>query len=117
MQGIGTITGVNATDPAAVVVTFPFNLDSMVSVGDTVRRSGTGVPVIGTITGKTRNTLTIDTTSGSTPSVGLFLLYTRDVTAESYGTTGYYLQYTIESTSNVPVEIFAVGAGLFKSYP
>jgi hypothetical protein len=117
VQGLGTITGVNATDPAAVVVTFPFNLDSMVSVGDTVRRSGTGVPVIGTITGKTRNTLTIDTTSGSTPSVGMFLLYTRDVTAESYGTTGYYLQYTIENSQNSAVEIFAVGAGLFKSYP
>lgn len=117
VQGLGSITGVNATDPAAVVVTFPFNLDSMVSVGDTVRRSGTGAPVIGVITGKTRNSLTIDTTSGSTPSVGMFLLYTRDVTAESYGTTGYYLQYTIENSQTGPVEIFAVGAGLFKSYP
>lgn len=117
VQGLGSITGVNATDPAAVVVTFPFNLDSMVSVGDTVRRSGTGAPVIGVITGKTRNTLTIDTTSGSTPSVGMFLLYTRDVTAESYGTTGYYLQYTIENSNVGPVEIYAVGAGLFKSYP
>lgn len=117
VQGLGSITGVNATNPAAVVVTFPFNLDSMVSVGDTVRRSGTGAPVIGVITGKTRNTLTIDTTSGSTPSVGMFLLYTRNVTAESYGTTGYYLQYTLENSQNSFVEIYAVGAGLFKSYP
>ena len=44
-------------------------------------------------------------------------MYTRDVTAESYGTTGYYLQYTIENSNVGPVEIFAVGAGLFKSYP
>jgi len=117
VQGLGSITGVNATDPAAVVVTFPFNLDSIVSIGDTVRRSGTGVPVIGTITGKTRNTLTIDTTSGSTPTVGMFLLYTKDITAESYGTTGYYLQYTLENSQNSFVEIYAVGAGLFKSYP
>lgn len=117
-QGIGTPTGVNSTDPSAVLVSFGFNIDSMISVGDLMYEQAlVGVTLIGTITDVQGSVITVDTTSGSIPDTSTFVLYIKNNVAESYGTTGYYLEYTIENDSSNFVEIYAIGSSLFKSYP
>lgn len=117
-QGIGTPIGVNSTDPSAVLVSFGFNIDSMISVGDLMYEQAlVGVTLIGTITDVQGSVITVDTTSGSIPDTSTFVLYIKNNVAESYGTTGYYLQYTIENGSSNFVEIYAIGSSLFKSYP
>jgi hypothetical protein len=90
----------------------------MISIGDLMYRYTSGNPVlIGTIQGKTKKTLTVNTTGGAIPSVNDFLIYIKNNVAESYGTTGYYMQYELENDSESFVEIFGIGSILFKSNP
>lgn len=117
-QGIGTPSNVDSSDASAVLVTFGFNIDSMISVGDLMfEKAVVGVTLIGTITNVSGSVITVDTTSGSIPDTSTFVLYIKNNIVESYGTTGYYMQYTIENNSSNFVEIYAVGSSLFKSYP
>ena len=123
LQGIGSCEIVNSTDPSAVVITFSFRLDSMISVGDKMyRQTGGGLALVGDITNVTGRTITVNTTvsGGSIPLAGVFLAYIKNNVAESYGTTGYYMQYDLElptSVSSVTTEIYAIGSSLFKSFP
>lgn len=118
LQGVGSCSDVDSNDPSAVVVTFGFRPDSMISNGDLMYKYTSGNPtLIGTIVGKTKYTLTVNTTSGSLPSVGDFLIYIKNNVAESYGTTGYYMQYELENDSDSFVEIYGIGSTLFKSNP
>ncbi|MGA1703171.1 MAG: hypothetical protein ACO393_06155 [Methylophilaceae bacterium] len=120
LQGIGSSTDVDSTDASAVVITFPFKLDSMISVGDKMYRQSAGsLALVGDIVSKNKKTLTVDTSiiGGSIPSTGTFLAYIKNNVAESYGTTGYYMQYEIENHDTTFVEIYGIGSSLFKSYP
>lgn len=118
LQGVGSCSDVDSAVASAVVISFNFNLDSMISIGDLMYRYTSGNPVlIGTIQGKTNKTLTVNTTEGTIPSVNDFLIYIKNNVAESYGTTGYYMQYELENGSDSFVEIFGIGATLFKSNP
>jgi hypothetical protein len=95
----------------------------MISVGDKMhRQTPGGLPLVGSITAISGRTITVDTTvsGGSIPAVGVFLAYIKNNVAESYGTTGYYMQYDLElpvSVSSVFTEIYGIGSSLFKSYP
>jgi len=123
LQGIGSSIDVNSSDPSAVVVTFSFKPDSMISVGDKMhRQTSGGLSLVGSITAISGRTITVNTTvsGGSIPAVGVFLAYIKNNVAESYGTTGYYMQYDLElpvSVSSVFTEIYGIGSSLFKSYP
>ena len=123
LQGIGSCVDVNSTDTSAVVVTFSFRPDSMISVGDKMyQQSGGGLALVGDITAISGTTITVDTTvgGGSVPANGVFLAYIKNNVAESYGTTGYYLQYELElptDASSAFTEIYAIGSSLFKSFP
>ena len=119
VQGIGTPISVDSSNPSAVVVTFSFKPDTMISIGDVMyKQTGGSVAIVGTIISVSGKNITVDTTSGSIPSG--FLLYIKNNVAESYGTTGYYLEYQLElptSLSSSFVEIYGIGSSLFNSNP
>lgn len=118
LQGIGSCSDVDSTDSAAVVVSFTFKPDSIISNGDLMYKYTLGNPVlIGSVKGKGKYTITVDTSAGTLPTVGDFLIYIKNNVAESYGTTGYYMQYELENDSESFVEIFGIGSTLFKSNP
>jgi len=118
-QGIGQSSSVDAGTITAIEIGFGFNIDSILSIGDKAYQvQGGGPAFIGTVTGISGSTITIDGTSGAiTPTVGGYILYIKNNIAESYGASGYYMQYELENTSNTFVELFAVGTELFKSNP
>ena len=120
VQGVGAVTSVNTTNLAAVVLTFTFNIGSIISVGDTLYKNNAGTVVkIGNIVGLTGNTITVDTTvpGGSLPSANDFILYIKNSIAESYGARGYYMQFEIINQSQERTEIFSISSSIFKSYP
>ena len=117
-QGIGRPISVNATIPTAVVVTFSFNLGSIVSIGADAYTNNAGVPQkLGAIIGKTNTTITINTTGGSVPLVTDFIFYFQNSVAESYGVRGYYMQFELENINTDRVELYSVASSTFKSLP
>tara|TARA_R110000868_G_scaffold54268_1_gene169893 strand:+ start:6902 stop:7666 length:765 start_codon:yes stop_codon:yes gene_type:complete len=120
VQGLGTVSSVNSTTPSAVVLTFTFNIGTIISVGDTMYKNNAGTVVkVGDIIGTTGNTITVDTTvaGGSVPSANDFMLYIKNSIAESYGASGYYMQFEITNDSQARTEIFSISSSIFKSYP
>lgn len=119
-QGIGTPSNVDSSDTSAVVVTFSFNVDSIISIGDELySKDGLANDFIGSVTSVSKKKITVDTTviGGAVPSVSNYMFYVKNSIAESYGTTGYYLKYELENNSMSFVEMFSIGSNLFKSYP
>lgn len=117
-QGIGTPTTVDSTDPSAVIITFNYNIGSIISVGDVAYKNNAGTILnVGVITSVSASSVTVNTIGGSTPLVSDFILYIKNSVAESYGPIGYYMQYELENTSTDRTELFAVSSNLFKSYP
>lgn len=119
-QGIGGTTAVNSSTPSAVLVTFPFNIGSIISVGDIAYKNNAGYLLkLGPITLVSSNSITINTTvtGGNIPSVSDYILCIKNSTAESYGATGYYMQFELENNNTSRVELFSVGSSIFKSYP
>jgi hypothetical protein len=120
VQGLGTVSTVDSTIPAAVVLTFTFNIGTIISVGDTLYKNIAGTVVkVGDIIGTTSNTITVNTTvtGGSIPSANDFMLYIKNSIAESYGASGYYMQFEITNDSQARTEIFSISSSIFKSYP
>lgn len=119
-QGLGSVTTVNSTAPAAVTLTFSFSFGSIVSVGDLMYKNNAGNPLLlGKITAISGNVITIDTTilGGSVPTNGDFLLFIKNSIAESYPQLGYYMQFKLTISEPSRVELFSVQSDLFKSYP
>jgi hypothetical protein len=120
VQGLGTVSTVDSTTPSAVVLTFTFNIGTIISVGDTLYKNIAGTVVkVGDIVGTTANTITVNTTvaGGSVPSANDFMLYIKNSIAESYGASGYYMQFEITNDSQARTEIFSISSSIFKSYP
>ena len=119
-QGIGGTSAVNSTTPSATVVTFPFSIGSIISVGDVAYKNNAGALLkLGTITAISSNSITVNTTvtGGNIPLVSDYILCIKNSTAESYGARGYYMQFELENDSTSRVELFDVGSSIFKSYP
>lgn len=114
-QGIGKPLSVNSLDLAAVVVTFNYNIGSIISIGD-IAYSETFVK-LGEVIAKTNTSITINTVTFTVPLVTDFILYVKNSVAESYGALGYYLVYELENASVDRTELFSVSSNLFKSYP
>ena len=124
-QGIGGITSVDITDPAAVIITYAANvLDSIISVGDIYYFVQGGASVLGgviTVVNLTNNTLTIDTTTGIGGSTSMvatnYSFYIKNGIAESHGLRGYYLEFVLENNSLSDVELFVMESDVIKSFP
>ena len=117
-QGIGNSTTVDSSDPTAVLITFAFNMDGAISVGDNLYKNNAGTLVlIGVITAIGANTITVNTTSGSIPLISDFLIAVKNSQAESYGSRGFYMSVKLENEDTTQVELFSVGSSIFKSFP
>lgn len=122
-QGIGSPTLVNNTTPETTVVTFPFEIDSMISIDDMVYEFNDGFPnelfFCGPVVARTSNTITIDCfgLEKTVPTVGEFLVYVKNQVAESHGLRGNYLEYTLINDDQFAVELFAIRSDVFKSFP
>ena len=116
-NGLGDVSSVDSSVAAAVVLTFTFDIGSIISIGDQAYHGNTPT-FAGTVVATTTNTITIDTTSGgSVPPGGAFICYIKDSVAESHGVRGHYLEFTLTNTDTVARELFAVKSSMFKSYP
>lgn len=128
-QGIGNATSVNSTDPDAVVVTFAFNINNPISIGDSIYKMGivdpTADPVIadgtltsiGVVTAMTATTLTIDANPGTIPLISDFLVGVKNSQVESYGSRGFFMSVKLENEDTTQVEMFSIGSSIFKSFP
>ncbi len=117
-QGVGTPISVNSTNPLATIITFNYNIGSIISVGDTAYKNNSGsILKVGVITAVSATSITVNTTGGNIPLPTDFILYIKNSIAESYGSMGYYMQYELENASTDRTELFAVSSNLFKSYP
>ena len=118
-QGIGGVDTVDPSVTTAVELNFTFTISSMISVGDKVYKIVGGSPtVVGLITSISGSQIIVDADdSGIIPVAGDYLFCVKDNKAESYGTTGYFLKYTLSNASSNFVELFGIGSSLFKSFP
>jgi len=118
-QGIGSVDTVDSSVTTAVELNFTFTIGSIINVGDKIYRLIGGSPtVVGLITSISGSQIIVDASaSGVIPVAGDYLFCVKDNKAESYGTTGYYLRYTLSLASQNFVEIFGIGSSLFKSFP
>ncbi len=118
-QGVGSVTNVSGTFPGAITLTFDFDIDSIISIGDKLYRSdntSSTIQLIGTVTSRTDKTLSV-TTSSMTPVAGNFILYLKDAQAESYGSRGYYMDLKLTYKQSDEVELFSLSSEIFKSFP
>lgn len=118
-QGIGSVDTVDSSVTTAVELNFTFTISSIISVGDKIYKLVGGSPtVVGLITSISGSQIVVDAdASGIIPVAGDYLFCVKDNKAESYGTTGYFLKYTLSNTSSNFVELFGIGSSLFKSFP
>tara|TARA_R100000742_G_C4279530_1_gene104352 strand:- start:2734 stop:3525 length:792 start_codon:yes stop_codon:yes gene_type:complete len=132
-QGIGVFDNTLGASPGVITLEFSSPIASMIQVGDECYYSvltgipdpnSYGVPVeigpILTISGD-RKTITVDAVNllppGSVIPAAAYILVLKDAVAESYGATGYFLEFTITNDNLSPVELFTVDAEVFKSNP
>ena len=75
--------------------------------------------LIGEIIAKSSTSITVNASPGGStvPTVGQFIMFIKNAVAESHGARGYYLEFKLENNSTSPVELFAVGSSVMKSYP
>ena len=124
-QGIGAITSVDISDPAAIILTYPANiLDTILSVGDLFYFVQSNASVLGgSITGIdfVNNTITVDSTTGVGGSTAMvatnYSFYIKNAVAESHGLRGYYLEFVAENVSTSKVELFTLSSDIMKSFP
>lgn len=119
-QGVGSVSTVDSSVITSVILTFTFNIDSMISVGDKLYGVNSGTPEFaGIVTAVSGTTITIDSdqTGATIPVNGQFIMYIKNNIAESYGATGYYLAYTLTNDSTSFVELYGIASNLFKSFP
>lgn len=105
-QGIGNCT------IAGLVLSFTFNLDDIISVGDVIINSN--LQVVGTIISKTANSLTLNAVANIVS--GDFVLATKPESVHQQGILGYHLQVDCEFSSNTQQQIFAIGSEVIKSF-
>jgi hypothetical protein len=124
-NGIGVCTSVSGA-AGNMLIEFAGAIGSILNIGDNVYAAtlASGVattdPIfVGQVTFKTSTSITVDTTvpGGSTPTVGQFIMFIKNATAESHGARGYYLEFKLENDSTDPVELFSVGSSVMKSFP
>ncbi|QDP61998.1 MAG: putative structural protein [Prokaryotic dsDNA virus sp.] len=115
--GIGQAQVVGGT-VAATTIQFNVPITPIVSIGDTIFFGSTpdkAGPIL-SINADTK-TITVDTTNNQQPAGGDFILSLKNSVAESQGILGYFCEFELENDSTNAVELFAVTADVFKSFP
>jgi hypothetical protein len=118
-QGIG-VCAFRSRDGDTFTVTFDNDINKMISTGDLViaYNEGTGdqnkVGTVTSVNGKSMEVYRFN--ASSAVEIGDFVLFSKPASIESYGLKGYYMKYTLSTTSQVPSSVFSIGTSLFKSY-
>jgi hypothetical protein len=107
VSGIGTIGSIVGN-----VVNFNGTISTLISVGDLV--FDTNLQQVGTITGITSNSITIDSTS--LISIGMFLLSAKPSSVETSGIRGYYMNVKAELNTTGYAEVYALNSEVSKSF-
>jgi hypothetical protein len=107
VSGIGAVNSIVGN-----VVNFNANISTLISVGDSV--FNTNLQQVGTITGITSNSITIDSTS--LISIGMFLLSAKPSSVETSGIRGYYMNVKCDLTPVGYVEVYALNSEVSKSF-
>jgi hypothetical protein len=125
LNGIGNCTSVTTIGPN-IRLNFPITLDigTSISIGDTIYAT-TSLTLIGTVFDVVvdlpngLNYIQINSPSAVpiVPPGGVFILFIKDQTAESYGVLGHYCEFVLTNTSTSAVELFAVETEVMKSFP
>ena len=111
-QGIGNIAYKTNN-----VLTFNYVIGDIISTGDKLYSViNGGLTFVGNITAHTDSSVTTDG-SGLSPSVGTFVVFQKNATAESYPTLGTYLTVEFINSDTSFTELFSVTSSIFKSYP
>jgi hypothetical protein len=118
-QGIG-FCSFRSREGGTFTITFNNDINKMISIGDLIIAydEGTGEENrVGTVTSVSGNTMEVYRYNiNSAVEVGNFVLFSKPASIESYGLKGYYMKYTLSTTSQVPSSVFSIGTSLFKSY-
>lgn len=113
-QGIGTVS-------SAVGTTITMNSSfTNISQGDSIYEFAGSTPIlVGIVQSISGNDITVDTVFSS-PSPGDYLICVKQSSVESYGARGYFMDVTLSLSGYdaIPeVELFAIKASIFKSFP
>jgi hypothetical protein len=103
-MGIGTVSG--------LTITFDFDLDTFVSVGDQIR--DTDLNLVGTIQSKTANSVTLDTMNSFI--TGDFAICSKPQSVANGDILGYYCKVTGTLDTTEYIEIFSVNSEVIKSF-
>lgn len=118
-QGVGNVFSTTAPN-------FIYMQDSFTNIGkgDRICKaifSGSeiaSVVFVGTVDYVTQSTNEIKVGSIATPlSPGDYLVSFKSSSAESYGARGYFMNLTLSANISSEVELFAISASAFKSFP
>jgi len=122
-NGIGNLVSSAPSSTAGRInLTFDVSLGSILSGHDDIYYVDaiSGNVRVGHVTGINQATKTIEVFFGITfPAIpnNVFVFFYKNVVAESHGARGYFMEFTLENDSTLPVELFSVGSDLMKSYP
>ena len=126
-NGIGVIlTAVLTSITNEYTYTFDNPVGNIISQGDIVYF---GTPAGGVISAdlvkggavvsvnNATKSINVNIVGGTLAQAGDFMLYYKNVVAESSGARGYFMQFTLENNNTAAVEMFSVGSSIMKSYP
>jgi hypothetical protein len=123
-QGIGSFSYVSGASPNTITITFPVSISNIISHGDLLYfKDGLSVRKLGPITNISddRKVVYVDASFfepvGTTVPLGAMIFTTKNSVAESYGATGYYMEFKLTNKSKSAVELFTVDSDVFKSFP
>jgi hypothetical protein len=130
-QGVGRNLNSTGISPNPITIEFSSKVTSMISIGDDVYYSNFVGPnpndfsdplEIGPITeiSSDRKTIVVNPTAltpGLQVPVQAYILALKDPVAESYGTTGYFMEFKVTNNNTDAVELFTVDSEVFKSNP
>jgi len=122
-NGIGNLVSSAPSSTAGRInLTFDVSVGSILSGHDDIYYVDaiSGNVRVGHVTGINQATKTIEVFFGITfPAIpnNVFVFFYKNVVAESHGARGYFMEFTLENDSTLPVELFSVGSNLMKSYP
>lgn len=124
-HGIGTISAdPTVVGPNEYLFQFTVPPGNIISQGDSIYKTSNSASVAPSKAGVVKsidnvnNTINVDTTGfGNLVVQDDYILYYKDVVAQSTGARGYFMQFKLENTDTTPVELFSVGSSMMKSYP
>ena len=129
-QGLGEAIDVQGTDMSSIDICFGFNVNGIPSIGDIAfklsdpetytykgeeKTKYNTITKLGKIKGKQDKFITIE--AEVMPQINDYIVFIKNAVAESYGARGYYLEFDLENNSTTDVELFSIGATVFKSNP